>query len=66
MERPNARAALTADDLLTLIERHLPALWRAYARSGNRSLRLVLRNAEALLAARAGRTDDQEIETQRH
>lgn len=54
MDRPNEQAALTADDLLTLIERHLLDLWQAHAHSGNRSLRAVLRSAEALLAERAG------------
>jgi hypothetical protein len=53
MER-NEQRALTADDFLALIERHLPDLWQAHAYSGNRSLRLVLRSAEVLLAARAG------------
>ena len=53
MER-NEQVALTADDFLTLIERHLSELWQAHARSGNRSLRVVLRSAEALLAERAG------------
>jgi hypothetical protein len=41
-------AALTADDFLVLIERHLSELWQAHSRSGNRSLRVVLRSAEAL------------------
>ena len=54
MYRPNEQAALTLDDLLTLIERHLSELWQAHAHSGNRSLRVVLRSAEALLAERAG------------
>jgi hypothetical protein len=54
MDRSNEQAALTAEDFLTLIERHLSELWQAHARSGNRSLRLVLRAAEALLAERAG------------
>jgi hypothetical protein len=54
MNRPNEQAALTADDFLTLIERHLSELWQAHAHSGNRSLRVVLRSAEALLAERAG------------
>src|SRR5262245_50452025 len=54
MDRSNEQAALTADDLLTLIERHLSELWQAHAHSGNRSLRTVLRSAEALLAERAG------------
>ena len=54
MDRPNEQAALTADAFLTLIERHLSELWQAHARSGNRSLRVVLRSAEALLAERAG------------
>jgi len=54
MYRSNEQAALTADDFLALIERHLPDLWQAYAHSGNRSLRVVLRSAEALLAERAG------------
>jgi hypothetical protein len=53
MER-NEQAALTADDFLALIARHLPDLWQAHAYSGNRSLRVVLRSAEALLAERAG------------
>jgi hypothetical protein len=53
MER-NEQAALTADDFLALVERDLLELWRAHARSGNRSLRLVLRSAEVLLAERAG------------
>ena len=54
MDRPNAQAALTAEDLLALIERHLSELWQVHAQSGNRSLRVVLRSAEALLAERAG------------
>ncbi len=54
MDRPTEQAALTADDFLTLIERHLPELWQAHAHSGNRSLRAVLRSAEVLLAERAG------------
>src|SRR5262245_6352504 len=54
MNRPNEQATLTADDFLTLIERHLSELWQAHAQSGNRSLRVVLRSAEALLAERAG------------
>jgi hypothetical protein len=54
MDRPNEQAALTADEFLALIERHLPELWQAHAHSGNRSLRVVLRSAEALLAERAG------------
>jgi hypothetical protein len=54
MDRPNEQAALTSDDFLTLIERHLSELWGAHAHSGNRSLRVVLRSAEALLAERAG------------
>jgi len=43
-----------ARSFLALIERHLSEVWQAYARSGNRSLRVVLRSAEALLAERAG------------
>ena len=54
MVRPNEQAALTTDDFLTLIERHLSELWQAHAHSGNRSLRVVLRSAEALLAEHAG------------
>lgn len=54
MNRPTDQAALTTDDFLTLIERHLSELWQAHAHSGNRSLRLVLRSAEALLAERSG------------
>src|SRR5262245_28334142 len=54
MDRANEQAVLTTDDFLMLIERHLPALWQAHAHSGNRSLRVVLRSAEALLAERAG------------
>ena len=54
MNRPHEQAALTADDFLALIERHLSELWQAHAHSGNRSLRVVLRSAETLLAERAG------------
>jgi hypothetical protein len=54
MDRVNEQAALTADNFLTLIERHLFELWGAHAHSGNRSLRVVLRSAETLLAERAG------------
>ena len=54
MDRPNEQAALTTDDFLALIERHLSELWQAHARSGNRALRVVLRSAETLLAERAG------------
>jgi hypothetical protein len=54
MNRPHEQAALTADDFLALIERHLSELWQAQSRSENRSLRVVLRSAEALLAERAG------------
>ena len=54
MDRPNEQAALTTDDFLALIERHLSDLWQVHAHSGNRSLRVVLRSAEALLAERAG------------
>jgi len=54
MNRANEQAALTTDDFLTLIERHLSELWQAHAHSGNRSLRVVLRSAETLLAERAG------------
>jgi hypothetical protein len=54
MDRRNEQAALTADDFLALIERHLSELWQAQAQSGNRSLRVVLRSAEALLAERTG------------
>lgn len=54
MDRANEQAALTTDDLLALIERHLSELWQAHAHSGNRSLRAVLRSAEVLLAERAG------------
>jgi hypothetical protein len=54
MDRANEQAALTPDDFLTLIERHLAELWQAHAHSGNRSLRAVLRSAETLLAERAG------------
>lgn len=50
----NEQVAPTADDFLALVERHLPDLWQAHAHSGNRSLRVVLRNAEVLLAKRAG------------
>lgn len=53
MER-NEQTALTVDDFLALIERHLSELWQAHAHSGNRSLRVVLRSASALLAERAG------------
>jgi len=53
MDRPNEQAALTVDEFLALIECHLSELWQAHAHSGNRSLRVVLRNAEALLAERA-------------
>lgn len=54
MERPNEQAALTADDFLMLIKRHLSELWQAQSRSVNCSLRVVLRSAETLLAERAG------------
>ena len=54
MDRANDQTELTADDFLTLIERHLSELWQAHAHSGNRSLRIVLRSAETLLAERAG------------
>jgi len=54
MDRSNDQAILTADEFLALIERPLSSLWQAHARSGNRSLRVVLRSAEALLAERAG------------
>lgn len=54
MNQPREPATLTADDLLTLIERHLSELWQAHAHSGNRSLRVILRSAETLLAERAG------------
>lgn len=54
MDRLDDQNALSAEGLLTLIEHHLPALWQVHAHSGNRSLRLILRQAEALLAARAG------------
>jgi hypothetical protein len=53
MER-NEPSALTADAFLALIDRHLSDLWQVLARSGNRSLREVLRSAEALLVERAG------------
>ena len=48
------QAQQTPDDLLTLIDRHLPSLWQAHAASGNRSLRTLLHVAETLLAQRAG------------
>src|SRR5262245_22228472 len=54
MNQAHEQATLTADDFLTLIERHLSELWQAHAHSGNRSLRVVLRSAETLLAERAG------------
>jgi hypothetical protein len=54
MNQPPEQAALTADDFLALIERHLSELRRVHAHSGNRSLRVVLHSAEALLAERAG------------
>ena len=54
MERPNEPAVLTIESFLVLIKRHLSELWQAHAHSGNRSLRVVLRSAEALLAERAG------------
>jgi len=48
------QAVRTADDFLALVERHLPELWQVHAHSGNRALRVVLQNAEVLLAERAG------------
>jgi hypothetical protein len=47
-------AQQTPDDLLTLIDRHLPSLWQAHAACGNRSLRTLLHVAETMLAQRAG------------
>jgi hypothetical protein len=49
-----ALSQITVEDFITLIERQLPQLWEAHARSGNRALRTVLRSAESLLAQQAG------------
>lgn len=58
MDQSDDQTILNAEGLLALIERHLPALWQAHARSGNHSLRLVLRRAETLLVTRASNREE--------
>jgi hypothetical protein len=54
----NYQAPPTDDELLRVIEQHLPALWKVQRHVGNHGLLSVLKAAERKLSQRQGRAEE--------